>query len=424
MVASIAVVGLVVVVIATVGHRGSSSSVVSPLPFGVPADARALVARMAVLRRPQSAADRLPASIIAQEAGSGGRLRIIPSLTRLAATVHAGPGPLATVQIFVVVGKSRGYRSDVATALEVAGQPGHRYLLYSATVVDTKTAAATGGLTPSAVSYNAGVRRKEWLDVGVVPDGVSRVKWVYPRPGEPPYRKKRGHPGLIVANPAAVRAGIAVYPTVENNVAVPKAGTLGGLMSATWYRPDGRVIASYNEIAAQRAAAEQALAASARQPIAPALIEHFAIFRQHIPPPTTIKQLPERTAILIAGQGYGLNVNHARFVPYPGTPGLWAVPGARGVSMAKLIGSGGGGGNVPVAIALADGMITTSCCAPTGKTVWGLVVDGNPTVTAVFADGTRKTVRVIDNVYSVTGRVTDIVAKDAAGRRITIKAPG
>jgi hypothetical protein len=302
------------------------------------------------------------------------------------------------VAVYVVVGKPRGYPADIVTAVVLAGRPGHRYLLYPANVVDTATAAATGGLTPRAVSFN-GNGARDVLNVGVVPDGVTRVKWV-------------------------VTEDVAVYPKVENNVAVPKASRVRGLLGATWYGSDGRVVASYSRFAQQRADAARALAESARQPIAPALTGHFALLRRPIPPPAAIKRLPERIALTITRQGYGLNVTQARFVPYPGTPGLWVIPGASGVSMAELSGGGGGGGNVPVAIALGGGMITTSCCAPAGRTVWGLVPDGNPTVSAVLADGRSKTIRVIDNVYSVTGNVTAILARDAIGRRVTIKAVG
>jgi hypothetical protein len=42
----------------------------------------------------------------------------------------------------------------------------------------------------------------------------------------------------------------------------------------------------------------------------------------------------------------------------------------------------------------------------------------------MLADGRSKTIRVIDNVYSVTGNVTAILARDAIGRRVTIKAVG
>jgi hypothetical protein len=64
--ASIAVVAAVVVAFASLGHGRSSPTGISSVPAGTPAGARALVARMAVLRRPQTAADRLPASVSAR----------------------------------------------------------------------------------------------------------------------------------------------------------------------------------------------------------------------------------------------------------------------------------------------------------------------------------------------------------------------
>ncbi len=61
-----------------------------------------------------------------------------------------------------------------------------------------------------------------------------------------------------------------------------------------------------------------------------------------------------------------------------------------------------------------------------GETVHGLAPDGNPTVTVMLAGGATRTVRVIDNVYSITlhPQAVSVIMKDAAGRRITIKAPG
>jgi hypothetical protein len=242
------------------------------------------------------------------------------------------------------------------------------------------------------------------VNAGVVSDGVTRVKWVFPFAGG---------------------RSVTVYPKVESNVAVSRAAGLG-VSSATWYGPGGRVIASYNERAQREAAQAHALAASAREPIAAALVEHFAIFRRPVPPPASIKPLPRRTASVITNQGYGLNVTQARFVPYPGTPGLWVIPGSHGVSMAEVGSGGGSGNNVPVSMALSGGMITTTCCPPPGQTVSGLVPDGNRTVTVVLAGGATRTVPVIDSVYSITvaGRVTAVIGRDAGGRQITIKAPG
>ena len=57
--------------------------------------------------------------------------------------------------------------------------------------------------------------------------------------------------------------------------------------------------------------------------------------------------------------GYRVNIAQARFVPYPGTSGVWLIPGSRGVSMAEV---GSGGGSVPLsgpASALSGGLITS-----------------------------------------------------------------
>ncbi|HLJ03471.1 MAG TPA: hypothetical protein VKT31_08520, partial [Solirubrobacteraceae bacterium] len=59
-----------------------------------------------------------------------------------------------------------------------------------------------------------------------------------------------------------------------------------------------------------------------------------------------------------------------------------------------------------------------------GETVWGLAPDGNPTITIVLASGARRAVPVLDNVYSVTGRIRAINLRDAAGRRIALRPPG
>jgi hypothetical protein len=448
-VASVAVVGLVVVAIATVGHRGSSSSGVSSVPAGVPTGARALVARMAVLRRPQTAADRLPESLTAQFAGAFGvDWRIIPSLTRLAATIDAGAGSLSSVDIYVVVetpcsGQAchgPGVPVDIVTTLAVGGPSGHRYLLGHPEVVDDQTAIATGGLTPTAVGSAGGTKEEVrktstvsvptgWsgVNVSVVPDGVTRVKWVFGGVSARALRAMCGCTKRFTSTPA-----VTVHPEIKNNIAVADATSSAGLSTATWYGPDGRVIASLSPIAQQNAEQARALAASARDRIAAALIEHFAIFRRPVPPPATIKQPPKRIAVAAIGNygynqdnGYRLNVAQARFVPYPGTTGFWVIPGSRGVGIAN--GTYGGGAN-PLSgpgSALSGGMIGTSFGSH-GETVHGLAPDGNRTVTVVLAGGATRTVPVIDNVYSITlhPQAVSVIMKDSAGRRTTIRAPG
>jgi hypothetical protein len=91
---------------------------------------------------------------------------------------------------------------------------------------------------------------------------------------------------------------------------------------------------------------------------------------------------------------------------------------------ADVAGGGGAGNSVPVSVALSAGMITTGCCVSRHETVWGLVPDGNRSVTVVLAGGVTRSVRVINNVYSFTvDRRVTVIAKDAAGHRATISAP-
>jgi hypothetical protein len=244
--ASIAVVAAIVAVaFVSLGHGRSSPTSVSSVPAQTPAGARALVAQLAVLRRPQTPADRLPASLTALIPF---RFRIIPGLTRYVATIDAGSGPLSSVDIYVVVGAPPRVHADIVTTLAVAGPSAHRYLLSLPDVVDDQTAIATGDLTPTAVSeagqYKVESRKthpvntltgQSGVTVGVVPDGVTRVRWVL---GPAPQGlRPRNHSQHGRASP------VMVYPQIENNVAVAKVSGFKQFSTATWYGRDGRVIA-------------------------------------------------------------------------------------------------------------------------------------------------------------------------------------
>jgi hypothetical protein len=232
-------------------HGRSSMSGEEGGPVETPAGARVLVAQLAVLRRPQTQADRLPAAIAALVSRSAliipsGRVgfRIIPGLTRLAATVDIGSGALSSVDIYVVVGAPPKGHAEIVSTLAVAGPSSHRFLLSSV----VGAAVASGDLIPSAVTTAGQVKvesRKTHISdsltghsgvwVGVVPDGVTRVEWTF---GAPPRglspRKHSQHGGA----PA-----VTVYPKIEHNIAVAKASGFNQLSSATWYGSDGRVIA-------------------------------------------------------------------------------------------------------------------------------------------------------------------------------------
>lgn len=248
--ASIAVVvAIVAVAFVSLGHGRSSPTGASSVPAPTPPGARALVAQLAVLRRPQTPTDRLPVSLSPLISSGGGfSFRIIPGLTRLAATIDAGSGPLSSVDIYVVVGARAGVHADIVTTLAVAGPSAHRYLLSLPDVVDEQTAIATGDLTPTAVSEAGQIRvesrnthpvntltGQSGVRLGVVPDGVTRVRWVLGPAPQGLLPRNHSHRGSA--------SHVTVYPQIKNNVAVAKASGLKQFSTATWYGRNGRVIA-------------------------------------------------------------------------------------------------------------------------------------------------------------------------------------
>ncbi len=155
-----------------------------------------LMSKLAVLRRPQQSNDRKVEFI-----GP-----IVPSLTRLVATLPGNWG-LGPVHMYMVMRK-RG-RVSVMTvygrrgALGAAGMAGPR-------LDDPRN--LTSGLL---------------YTVGVVPDGVYEVRWVF--------RDRMGGSGQPVT--------LTIHPMVHNNVAVaPVLGHQGRLVEATWYGQNGRTI--------------------------------------------------------------------------------------------------------------------------------------------------------------------------------------
>jgi hypothetical protein len=266
------------------------------------------------------------------------------------------------------------------------------------------------------------VRRGGSLDVSIVPDGVTGVRWRWS--------------GWLLG--VRQNAATTTEPAVADNVAVaPNTTAQGVLASASWYDRAGRTVASFSdaaEIAQQQRAQRQAIQRTARNVIAPSLVALFSVLQDPPPAPARITTISAGTA---GGAGMGLNYAQVRFVPYPGVPtlpgephGLWVVGGSRGISLVS------DGLNVAGSCNLA----WSSCSPPDnpGKGVFmrgttgygngsqniqGMVPDGNTTVTVEMIDGTRHTARVIDNVFSITvpkGAVA-LVDKNAAGQIVRFR---
>jgi hypothetical protein len=384
--ASVAAVAIAVVAITLPRHHQPAPG--RPAPAAVPALARSLVAKLAVLRRPQTAADRLPAGL---KPGPGN----IASLTRLALTLRDSAG--RAVRVYVVV---RTYPADVS------GPPARQALASAFAYTPSQGAMRLGGVPSSAIEQPLQfVRGADGFDISVVPDGVARVRWVF------------GH--------------TAVTASVTNNIAsAPATKDLGLLLEVDWYAADGRLIAS-TDLAAKRArqqhAEADAIAASDKRPIANSLLEHFALFRQAKTAAESLP-MPEDIAAQYARQSGGLNVGDARFVRTPGTEtpirgyphGLWVIPGERGLCDIDTQLAGGcadlGGKDAP----LSGGFFGTSIGDGT-EWLTGIAPDGNRTVLVTLSNGTSRTVPVLDNVYSVAirgARAVELRLRTAAGAKI------
>jgi hypothetical protein len=386
-VAMLVVVGALVLV----GHRNHE-----PQPAaGVPAGTHSLLSELAVLRRPQTPADRrAPASVTR---GPG----VVHELTRLATTVKV---PRAgEIRAYVVVRRLGANSSVFGT--KHGSVPG---VVVATTVSPTGQTAAIGTGWARSLARPFVVRQANGLDGSIVPDGVARAKWVF-----------------ADAGPASeLHQLITVYPTVRNNLALaPIARHQGLLSSITWYGAGGQVIQTF-DAAAQRAQqarkAAQAIARSSKRRVAASLINTLAVLRARRRAGSP--SLPSDMAAAMAEQGgYGLNVAQARFVT-AGGHGFWLVPGTSGACLIGPTPSGLTGCND---VRAADsGGLAGGSAGPNWMMLEGIVPDGNPTVSVVLSNGQIKRVPVVDNVYSLTvhGKPIALIVRNSAGhlRRVRL----
>jgi hypothetical protein len=232
---AVAVAGLALALLSSTSHRQES------LGRGIPSlsDAptlRRLVDHFAVLRRPQTSADR---SWAGASHASGLSAELVPSLTRLAATTRGG------VRIFLTVDRqlqpadhraasavysmsvSAVYRPGTCPRIGVVRQHGGRVCVFSA-----PWGPNVGDYTivPSPLGPESGAS----TFVSIVPDGVVRVRWVFRCPAG---RFARCH-GLRTDT---------VAPPVHGNVAAAFLPSIYPIPAVTWFDSAGRRVVVYNQ---------------------------------------------------------------------------------------------------------------------------------------------------------------------------------
>lgn len=228
-----AVTALAVVVLAVVllGHARTSTE---HSAAGQPSQAairrsstRALVAELGILRQPQTAAARLfnRSPTVTRASAMAPPHRLIASLTRVVSLPDGG-------RLFLYVAP----RAPI-------GPP-----VYGLGYHEAYPGSSGGGCCntagtlrrpqgPGPDQFESG-RDRHTMYFEVVPDGVARVHWVFPRqPIEP-----SGVPSSLTP---VFATPLSVNVVVHDNVAAAKLPQRGLATIDTWYAADGHVIATY-----------------------------------------------------------------------------------------------------------------------------------------------------------------------------------
>jgi hypothetical protein len=369
------------------------------------AAAHGLIARLAVLRRAQTAADVLPSPLHLPRFSRGGV--IIASLSRLVASTPSA-------KLFLVVITPPGGPRPALWGAKFGDQV--------AIVAVTAAGASESVGIPAAELANANqlepplgglsVRASAQADqVGIVPDGVARVSWTFAK-----FSNHGVHSGRVVSLP------------VSNNVAViARDRSTALLLGARWYAADGTPVSSSDRALRQATAARDATirrqiivqdAHTAARP-SPLILADFAVFAIHsrtglrIPggiviskPSLTMVPLPI-LEITSGGQPPQLDPDEMRQVTTRSGFQFWVIPGHRGLCVAfvdsprpPLFGGGAGegcSGTVRAATSFGAGL---SSGYPGGRSVSvRLLPNTHPTITVRTRDGRRRTIRPPYGIY-------------------------
>jgi hypothetical protein len=202
---SLVAVGIAVLAITQLSPRHGDSRTGGP-------GASALISRLAVLRRPQSAADRLPSDVhIVPRAGT-----IIPRLTRL---VYASAGTRMYIVVVTPAVHNQMWSPRTGDQVAIVALVGHRGAeSVPIPAVDLSNADELGFLSPRGYARGGPL---DVYTVAVVPDGVARVRWDFVD--------------------AALKPMRTVDVTARDNTVIVSHRT-GLFWHAAWYGASGHVI--------------------------------------------------------------------------------------------------------------------------------------------------------------------------------------
>ncbi len=365
----------------------------------------ALIGKLAVLRRPQTTADWLPAWVRRAATQRGGGA-IIPSLSRLVAvTPHA--------RLFLVVRRPAG-----GTAPFWSPSLGDQVSIISVVGADTAETPPvpaadldnSAEVMPSAGDRGFATDSPGSLFVAILPDGVARARWTF-ADEHFPYRRR-----------------VDIKP-VDNVAYVPFTQRTSGRLHVTWYRSDGTVVPTSAQALQQANATHDAILRAQlvryderhSYQANPTLLTDFSVFS--ITSPTGVKTAggniishPPLSALpfsILLGaaslsQPSQPDPLEIRQVTTPAGDRLWVIPGRRGLCLVTVEQSrpadghsadGGSSCSNSIALATSAGVAFTSRHLGGSITTFRIVPKTAPPITIRDRHGSRKTIRPADGIY-------------------------
>lgn len=366
--------------------------------------AQQLIAKLAVLQRPQTAADMLPGRVGFRSPLSPPG-KIIPELTRLVRTL-----PDARLYLVVTTWSPDSTWSarlgDQVSIVTVRG-------LHGAGTVPIPAADLTNANQVSLISPTdqQSPNTPGLYHVGIVPDGVARVRWTF--------ANNQFQPGPVVNAPAS------------NNVAVAQAprDTFPVPLRAAWYAADGHRIPTSNRalLAAQAARDAAQKAQAIRYDLQhsyhadPSLLAAYAVFA--ITSPTGVKTAagdiisrPHLSSLPLAilqgedrpEQLFQLDFTQLRQVITPSGKRVYLIPGRRGLCLSAGANTSpfldgilaGGGGSSCAPLARADSQALRFISGYLGvDTMYEIVPKTIHSITIRTSSGLRTTIPLPDGIY-------------------------
>jgi hypothetical protein len=390
---SLLAVGIAVLAITQLSPRRSGPQTGSP-------GASALMARLAVLRRPQTGADRLPAHVhIVPRAGT-----IIPRLTRL---VYASAGTRMYTVVVTPAVHNQMWSASTGDQVAIVAVVGHRGAeTVPIPAADLSNADEAESLSPRGYARGGPI---DLYTVAVVPDGVARVKWQFVN--------------------GAFKPGRTVDVTARDNAAISSRET-GLLWRAAWYDASAHVIPTSD--AAFLKARAQMLAGMAAPVIrylqhhpqpTPPVTSDYAVFSItsatgvrtaegeviSAPPVTNLPWDILASARHSGPFGGGQpDYEDVRHVLTPSGGNVYVIPGPFGICLSSIERSpfpdglfgGGGGGSCTENVTQAENRGVAFTSTSFGKsTTYRIVPKTIRSITVRGSNGARDTVPVPYGVY-------------------------